>query len=86
MIPTSQIYFEKKCPLYNFQWKDIYKLPCKVTINAFSRSFWYQILNSILYLNKKAIYLWFIKYTFMFFLQNGRRNSKSPILLLHQDI
>ena len=23
-IPTSPIYFEKRFPLYNFQWKDIY--------------------------------------------------------------
>ena len=33
-IPTPRTYFEKKFPLYNFQWKDIYTLPCKVTINA----------------------------------------------------
>ena len=30
-----------------------------------------------------ASYLWFIKHTTMLFLQNGRRDSKSPILLLH---
>ena len=33
-IPTSRTYFEKKFPLYNFQWKDIYTLSRKVTINA----------------------------------------------------
>ena len=52
-ITTSKIYFEKKYPLYNFQWKDIYKLPCKVTISAYLRSFQYKISNNILYLNKK---------------------------------
>ena len=30
-----------------------YKLPCKVTVNAYLRSFQYKILNNILYLNKK---------------------------------
>ena len=29
-IPTSRIYFEKKIPLYNFQWTDIYKLNVKL--------------------------------------------------------
>ena len=52
-IPTSRIYFEKKIPRYNFQWRDIYTLPRKVTINAYLRSFQYKILNNILYLNKK---------------------------------
>ena len=33
-IPTSRIYFEKKFPLYNFQWEDIYTLPGKVTKNT----------------------------------------------------
>ena len=32
--PTPRTYFEKKFPLYNFQWKYIYTLPCKVTINS----------------------------------------------------
>ena len=52
-ILTSRTYFEKKFPLYNFQWKDIYTLLCKVTINAYLRSFQYKILNNIFYLNKK---------------------------------
>ena len=82
-IPTSRIYFESKFPFYNFQWKEIYTLPRKVTINAYLRSFQYKILNNILYLNKKTSYLWFIQHTNMFFLQNARRDNKSPILLLH---
>ena len=32
-MPTSQVYFEKKIPLYNFQSKVIYSLPRKVTIS-----------------------------------------------------
>ena len=34
-ITTSRTYFEKKIPLYNFQWKDICTLPRKVTINPY---------------------------------------------------
>ena len=51
-IPTSRIYFEKSF-VYNFQWKDIYKLPRKLSIHAYLGSFQYKILNNILYLNKK---------------------------------
>ena len=47
-IPTSITYFEKKISLYNFQWKDIYTLPRKVTIDAYLRSFQYKILKNIL--------------------------------------
>ena len=55
--------------------------PLKITINAYLRSFQYKILNNVLYLKKK-LYLWLIKHRFMFFLQNGRRDSKATILLL----
>ena len=63
-------------------WKDIYALPCKVTINGYLRPLQHQIRNNMLYLNKKTTYVWIIKHVTMFFLQNGRDN-KSPILLLH---
>ena len=43
---------KKKITLYNFQLKDIYILPRKVTINAYLRSFQYKILNNVPYLNK----------------------------------
>ena len=52
-ITTSKICFQKKFPLYSFQWKDIYTVPRKVTVNAYLRSFQYKILNNILYPNKK---------------------------------
>ena len=52
-IPTSQICFEKKIPVCNFQLKGIYTLPRKVTINAYLRSLQYKLLNNALYLNKK---------------------------------
>ena len=47
-ILTSTIYFENKFPFCNFQWKETYTLPRKVTINAYLRSFQYKILNNIL--------------------------------------
>ena len=50
---STQIYFKKKFALYNLQWKDIYTLSCKVTINAYLRPFQYKMLNNVLYLNKK---------------------------------
>ena len=46
-IPISRMYFKNKFPLYNFQWKEIYTLPLKVTINAYLRSFQYKIPNNI---------------------------------------
>ena len=36
-VPTSRIYFGNKFSLNNFQWKEIYTLPRKVTINAYLR-------------------------------------------------
>ena len=45
-IPTSRIYFENQFPPDNFQWRDIYALPCKATISAYLRSFQYKILNN----------------------------------------
>ena len=45
--PTSQIFFEKRF-LYNFQWKDMYTLLLKVTVNAYLGSSQYKILNVLL--------------------------------------
>ena len=44
-------YFEKRFPLYNFQWKDIYALPRNANINAYLRSLQYKVLNNALYRN-----------------------------------
>ena len=48
-IPKSRIYFDKRFPLYKFQWEDIYS---KVTINTYLRLFQYKIVNNILYPNE----------------------------------
>ena len=53
-IPTSQIHFEKIFPLCNFQWKDHYTLPHKVTINSYLGYFQCKVLNNVIYLNKQT--------------------------------
>ena len=47
-MPTSQISFEKRFPLHNFQWKDMYRFWLIVIVNAYLRSFQYKILNMFL--------------------------------------
>ena len=46
------------------------------------------VLNTknMLYLNKKNLYIWFIKQTTMSFLRNRGRGNKSPILLLNSAV
>ena len=51
-IPTSHKYFIRLFPNLQCDWKDIYLLPRKVTIDAKLRIFQYKLLNNILYLNK----------------------------------
>ena len=50
--PTAQTYFEKKIQNRKLEWKDIYTLPRRVTINTNLRIFQYKLLHNILYLNK----------------------------------
>ena len=51
-IPTSQKYFMRLFPNLQCDWKDIYLLPRKVTIDTKLRIFQYKLLNNILYLNE----------------------------------
>ena len=51
--PTSQKYFIELFKTDSFDWKQIYLLPCLVTLDSYSRSFQYKILNSSLYFDKK---------------------------------
>lgn len=52
-IPTSQKYFANLFPNLQLEWKDIYMLPRKVSMDTKLRIFQYKILNNILYLNKQ---------------------------------
>ena len=46
------IYFEKNFENPELEWKDIYSLPRRATINSNLRIFQYNLLHNILYLNK----------------------------------
>ena len=50
--PTTQIYHEKLLKTTNLNWKEIYILPRKISIDSNLRMFQYKILNNILLLNK----------------------------------
>ena len=50
--PTAQYYFETYFQTTDFDWKNIYLMPRRSTIDSYLRIFQYKILNNILYLNK----------------------------------
>ena len=50
--PTSQTYFENLFSNFNLDWKSIYLLPRRVTLDTNLRMFQYKLLNNVLYLNK----------------------------------
>ena len=50
---TSQIYFEKLFLNKEIEWKCIYLMPRRVTVDTNLRIFQYTILNNVLYLNEK---------------------------------
>ena len=50
--PTSQTYFQNLFPNFNLDWKSIYLLPRRVTLDTNLRMFQYKLLNNVLYLNK----------------------------------
>ena len=50
--PTSQSYYEKLLDTANLNWKEIYILPRKVSIDTNLRMFQCKILNNTLFLNK----------------------------------
>ena len=49
--PTSQTYFENLFPNFKPDWKSIYLLPKRVTLDTNLRMFQYNLLNNVLYLN-----------------------------------
>ena len=51
--PIAQEYFNKQFDQSNLDWKQIYLLGRKTTINTSLRMFQYKMLNNILFLNKK---------------------------------
>ena len=51
--PTSQKYFDKLFPNIELPWKEIYVTARKATVNSYLICFNYEIINNVLYLNKK---------------------------------
>ena len=56
--PTCQKYFNKLLKTNRLDWKQIYLLPCLVTLGSYSRCFQYIILNNTFYLNKNIFRSW----------------------------
>ena len=50
--PTAQGYFENLFETFRFNWKKMYFLTCKTTLDTKARMFQYKILHNILYANK----------------------------------
>ena len=50
---NSEVFKNELLKTDSFDWKQIYLLPRLVTLDSYSRSFQYKILNNVLYLNKK---------------------------------
>ena len=46
--PTSQTYFENLLSNFNLDWKNIYLLPRRVTLDTNLRMFQYKLLNNVL--------------------------------------
>ena len=53
ITPLSQRYFTQLLKTDQLDWKQSYLLPRLVTLDSYSCSFQYKILNNVLYLNKK---------------------------------
>ena len=56
--PTWKIYFEQRFTEHNLDRKETYLLPRKVTLECYSPSFQYKVLNNIVSLKKKTFYKW----------------------------
>ena len=51
--PTCQLYFENLFREQDLNWKEIYLLLRKTSLDCYVKSFQYKVLNNVLYLNKK---------------------------------
>ena len=51
-VPTAQKRFINGYPNTNFDWRAIYELPLKVTVDITTRQFQYKLLHRTLYFNK----------------------------------
>ena len=54
---TCQVYFENLFCEQELNWKEIYILPRIASLDCNVRSFQYKVLNNVLYLNKRLLFL-----------------------------
>ena len=74
--PTSQSYYEKLHETTNLNWKKIYILSRKVSIDTNLRMFQYKMFNNILFLNK-------LLFKFVFFVFNSADETPLHIFYTH---
>lgn len=55
--PAAQKKFQEKYPQLQSDWKEIYSLPFRVTIETKIREFQYKLLNNIVFTNEKLFRL-----------------------------
>ena len=74
------MYFEKLFPNKEIEWKCIYLIPRRVTIDTNLRIFQYKVLNNVLYLNEKSLKF---KIVFSPFCSFCDLENKTPIHLFY---
>ena len=76
----SQLYFEDLFQIKDIDWKHVYLLPRRVTVDTNLRIFQYKILNNVLYLNENVFRFKKISYPLCSFYQS---ENETPIHLFH---
>ena len=76
----SQLYFENLFQNKDIDWKHVYLLPRRVTVDTNLRIFQYKILNNVLYLNEKLFRFKKISCPLCSFCQS---ENETPIHLFH---
>ena len=76
----SQLYFENLFQNKGIDWKHVYLLPRRVTVDTNLRIFQYKILNNVLYLNEKLFRFKKISCPLCSFCQS---ENETPIHLFH---
>ena len=76
----SQLYFEDLFQIKDFDWKHVYLLPRRVTVDTNQRIFHYKILNNVQYLNEKLVRFKKVSCPLFSFCQS---ENETPIHLFH---
>ena len=76
----SQLFIEDLFRIKGIDWKHVYLLPRRVTVDTNLRNFQHKILNNVLYLNEKLFRFKKISYPLCSFYQS---ENETPIHLFH---